>query len=69
MIGKYINPNFKKHATDGKDALKKGIEELIKNHYIIRNQTRNSKGQLIGYEYQVYEVPRKQIRLRRRTAI
>jgi len=48
---------LQKHSTDGKDSLKKGIEELIKNHYMIRNQTRNPKGQLIGYEYQVYEVP------------
>jgi predicted transcriptional regulator len=46
-----------KHAKDGRDSLKKGLQELIDAGYIYRERIRNEKGQLKGYDYLVYEVP------------
>ena len=46
-----------KHAKDGRDSLKKGMQELINAGYIYRERIRNEKGQLKGYNYLVYEVP------------
>ena len=45
------------HSKDGKDSLNKGLQELINAGYIKRTRTRNGKGQLKAYEYQVFENP------------
>lgn len=46
-----------KHAPDGIKSVKSGIKELIKYKYIHRFKKRNEKGQFVGYEYHVFEVP------------
>lgn len=45
------------HATDGIDGLKAGIKELTNYGYISKGKIRNGKGQFIGWEYCVFEVP------------
>lgn len=46
-----------KHSTDGRDAVRSGLQELVKAGYIKRDPKRNERGQFKGYEYSVYEVP------------
>lgn len=47
-----------KHSEpDGISSLRSGIKELMKKGYIERVKLRNEKGQFVGYEYSVYEVP------------
>lgn len=46
-----------KHATDGKDSLKSGINELVEKNYIHRTRLRDEKGHLKGYKYSIYEIP------------
>jgi len=42
------------HAKDGRDATNKGIDELIKAGYVVRNRIHNSEnGRFEGYEYDV----------------
>jgi hypothetical protein len=46
-----------KHSNDGIKALRSAVKELIDAGYMVRNKIRNEKGQYIGYETLVYEVP------------
>ena len=47
------------HATDGRDATRSAIKELIAAGYIERSsqRIRDEKGLLKGYEYRIYETP------------
>lgn len=46
------------HATDGKDSLNKGIDELIKCGYMKREMKRNENGKFTGgYSYEIFETP------------
>ncbi len=44
-------------SKEGLDAIREGIRELEAAGYIIRNRTRNEKGQLAGAEYIIREQP------------
>lgn len=44
-----------KHFKDGRDSLRSGIQELVKEGYIERVRMRNDDGTLGAYEYSVYE--------------
>ena len=46
-----------KHALDGKESLRTGIQELIRAGYIRRKQIRNTDGTFDCYEYHVFEIP------------
>lgn len=54
---KVYESDIVKHSTDGRDGVRKGIQELIKAGYIKRELIQDEKGRLMGYDYQVYEVP------------
>ena len=45
-----------KHSTDGRDAVRSAINELIKAGYIARVQLKEN-GKFSGVEYQIYEAP------------
>ena len=55
----YIS-ELSKHASNGKESLYTGIQELVKKRYIKRLAIRNKKGQMKGYDYIVYEKPYRQ---------
>jgi hypothetical protein len=44
-------------ASDGMTSLRSGIDELIKEGYIIRERERLESGSYGGIEYTVYETP------------
>ena len=46
-----------KHAKDGKDSTRTGVNELIKAGYIIRTRVHDENGKFAGYDYQVHESP------------
>lgn len=46
-----------RHAQDGRDSVRSGINELIEVGYVTREEKRNHLGQFRGYNYQVYEEP------------
>jgi hypothetical protein len=48
---------IKRHSKIGRDAIRTGIQELIKASYIDRFKRRNKAGQFTGYEYYAYEKP------------
>lgn len=50
------------HSKDGKDSLRKGIEELEQCGYIKRTK-KMDKGKFKGYEYDVFEVPQTENRV------
>lgn len=45
-------------SKEGTDAIRQAIRELEGAGYILRNRSRNGKGQLGGAEYVIYERPR-----------
>jgi DnaD/phage-associated family protein len=47
-----------KHAKDSKDSVATGIKELLKAGYMSREK-RREQGRFNGYDYEVYEVPRR----------
>ncbi|MGD8305197.1 MAG: hypothetical protein PVF17_00960 [Ignavibacteria bacterium] len=53
--------DLKNRSKDGRDSTAGGIKELIDNGYIKREQLKE-KGKFIGYNYTVYEQPRRVIR-------
>jgi len=53
----FYETEIAKHFSDGVKSINVGIKELIKYHYIIREQNRNEKGRFGSYTYCVYEVP------------
>lgn len=46
-----------KHSKDGKEAVRSGIDELVKAGYITKKQNRSSRGAFGEWEYTVYENP------------
>lgn len=46
-----------KHATDGRDAVYSGLNELIGAGYIVRNNARSEGGKYAGKVYEVREIP------------
>ena len=44
-------------SKDGKDSVMNALLELEKFGYLVRTQETNDKGQFIGFNYDVYEVP------------
>jgi uncharacterized phage protein (TIGR02220 family) len=44
-------------SKNGRDSTRKTIHELVDTGYIVRNQVRNEKGHLVGWEYLVSEEP------------
>lgn len=48
---------LQEHSKDGIDSTRSAIKELIDNGYIERNRSRNEKGELQAYNYNVYEKP------------
>ncbi len=50
----HIN-QLSKASKNGRDSTRKIIQELVDSGYIIRNQVRNDKGHLIGWDYLVCE--------------
>lgn len=47
-----------KRAPDGIDSLRSGIKELEALGYITKEQARDEKGKMAGYEYIVHETPK-----------
>ena len=45
------------HTPEGIKSIRSGIKELIKCGYIIKTEIRNEKGQFIGNEWLVYDIP------------
>jgi len=51
------------HSKDGRDAIRAGIQELVKQGYITRGaRVRNDKGHFKEYQYEVHEKPTKPIK-------
>lgn len=48
-----------KHATNGRDSVRKCLKELIDCGYIIKNRLRNEKGSFAKNEYIVDDIPSK----------
>lgn len=46
-----------KFCTDGIDSINAGLRELEKEGYLQRKRIRNEKGQLLGTEYIIWEIP------------
>lgn len=46
-----------RQSTNGKEAFRSGVKELINNGYIKKTSLRNDKGQFIGVEWIVLESP------------
>lgn len=46
-----------RHFSDGKDSIRKGIEELEKAGYIKKERLRGGNGKFAGVRYMVYETP------------
>lgn len=44
-----------KHMKDGRDSVRSGIKELVKEGYIDRQQAQGEGGKFAGYTYQVFE--------------
>lgn len=53
--------DLKNRSTDGRDSTASAIKELVENGYIQRSQVKE-KGKFSGYNYTVYEQPRRVIR-------
>jgi hypothetical protein len=49
--------DLEKQSTDGRDATRSGIDELIKFGYIIRIRVKGEDGKFMGYDYEVSDVP------------
>lgn len=49
--------NLHQYSGDGKDATISAFNELMEKGYIFGKQLRNDKGQLIGWNYIVYDIP------------
>lgn len=47
-----------KASKDSRDSVRSGIKELIETGYIVRDQSRGTKGQFGHVEYDVYELPK-----------
>ena len=45
-------------CKDGLDSVRTAVLELEEHGYVRRQKVRNAKGQIIDYDYQVYESPR-----------
>ena len=54
----YVN-NISKDSSDGITSTSSGMNELIKEGYISKQQTRSEDGKFNGYIYRVYENPGK----------
>lgn len=54
---KFYESELVKSCKDGKDSVKAGIKELIDAGYLTRTRTRDDKGRLGNYDYDVYETP------------
>ena len=52
-----INYIVKNYPFEGRDAVKKAINELIKAGYVRRSQTRDDDGKFSSTEFLVYETP------------
>lgn len=44
-------------CRDGIDSVRSGIQELEQHLYLRRVKIRDSKGHIVDYDYQVFEVP------------
>ena len=44
-------------CKDGLDSVRTAVLELEEHGYVRRQKVRNAKGQIIDYDYQVYESP------------
>lgn len=53
----YLN-DLVKRAPEGIDSLRSGIKELEALGYITKEQARDEKGKITGYEYVVHETPK-----------
>lgn len=49
--------DLEKHATDGKDSLRSGLDELQKFGYLVKNQQRNPDGSFSNMEWNFFETP------------
>ena len=54
---KVYESDIVKHTKDGKQAVRTGIQELIKSGFIRRGQNRMQDGKFGSYEYDVSDVP------------
>lgn len=52
----YVN-QLSEVATDGREATRSAINELIERGYIVREQRKKPGGAFDGYDYQVFETP------------
>lgn len=52
----YIN-ELKKHSTDGRDATRSALNELMECGYVLRNRLHGDNGKFQGFEYLVLESP------------
>lgn len=46
-----------KHFTDGREAIRSGLKELVFTGYIKRTRERDEKGRLRKMNYEVFEIP------------
>ncbi|GGA99929.1 helix-turn-helix domain-containing protein [Macrococcus hajekii] len=54
---KFYEAELVKSCKDGKDSVKAGIKELIEAGYLRRSRSRDEKGRLGAYDYDVFETP------------
>ena len=54
---KLYRTELAKHATDGKDSIKAGFDELVNAGYIVATIVRDELGRTCGVDYDVYEDP------------
>ena len=55
---KYSVVGLSKLTSDGVDSTRRGLLELEEKGYLVRRQVKE-KGRIIGWEYDIYEVPQK----------
>ncbi|CAH0417495.1 conserved phage C-terminal domain-containing protein [Periweissella fabaria] len=53
----FYETEVSKHATDGRDSLRTGLDELEKAGYLKRTRTRNDKGQLVSSVWEISSSP------------
>ena len=45
------------HFSDGKDAIRTAMNELVEHGYLVTKRLKDEKGRFAGYVYEVHEIP------------
>lgn len=48
-------------SSDAINSIPSGLNELMRHEYLVRVKVRDAKGRIVGCDYQIFEVPQKDL--------